>query len=312
MSHFPDRITPPPSVDKARAERKQHVMRAASWGVSIRSLIVIGEFTGVFLFGSSALLMDALSSLIDIVCSLFLILFIKLAERPPDKNHPFGHGRYEPLAGLQLGLLLVAIGGGMFVQQVFQLPQEHIGELDRRAWLIPLGAVILLEICYAMVMRAAKKHQSSALIAEAAHYRADSLTSALATATLLCAAYFRDWSFLIDHLGAIAIALFMVGIGVRAVRDNLNQLMDRIPDDRYFESVRRAAGCVPGVLGTEKIRIQSYGPDAHVDIDIEVDPQLPVEKAHTISQYVRIAIQKEWPAVRDVTVHIEPYYPNDH
>jgi len=92
----------------------------------------------------------------------------------------------------------------------------------------------------------------------------------------------------------------------------LNQLLDKIPATRYFLAVRKAAINVNGVLDTEKIRIQQYGPDAHVDIDIEVDPQLSVEKAHTISQHVRAAIQKEWPMVRDVMVHIEPYYPGDH
>lgn len=312
MSHFPDQIKPPPSVNRARNTRKKHVIRATSWGIAIRSIIILGEFLGVIAFGSSALLMDALSSLIDVGCSLFLIVFIRLAERPPDKNHPFGHGRYEPLAGLQLGLLLAVIGGGMFVQQILQLPQVHGGVLDRRAWLIPLGAMILLEICHSIIKYEAKKHHSTALAAEAAHYRVDSVTSLLAAMTLLCAAYFPEWSLTIDHIGAITIALFMVGIGIQAVRDNFNQLVDRVPDERYFESVRRAANLVLGVLGTEKIRIQLYGPDAHVDIDVEVDPQLQVSAAHEISQHVRVAIQKEWPAVRDVTVHIEPYYPNDH
>ena len=88
--------------------------------------------------------------------------------------------------------------------------------------------------------------------------------------------------------------------------------MDRIPEDRFFNTVRQAAKHVEGVLETEKIRIQRYGPDAHVDIDIEVDPGLTVEVAHAISQKVRVEIQKAWPAVRDVTVHIEPYYSGDH
>ena len=104
----------------------------------------------------------------------------------------------------------------------------------------------------------------------------------------------------------------MIVMGVYAVRNNLHQLLDRVPDAHFFDTVTKAAKIVPGVLDTEKIRIQLYGPDAHVDIDVEVDPQLSVEKAHEISQKVRVEIQKEWPAVRDVTVHIEPYYPNDH
>lgn len=96
------------------------------------------------------------------------------------------------------------------------------------------------------------------------------------------------------------------------MRDNLHQLLDRIPATHYFDTVKQAARRVKGVFGTEKIRIQLYGPDSHVDIDIEVEPEMSVLAAHEISQQVRVEIQKDWPAVRDVTVHIEPFYPNDH
>lgn len=312
MSHFPGSLSPPESVFQARAERKRQMIRSVGWGVIIRLIIILCEFLGVIVFGSSALFMDALSSSIDVVCSLFLILFIKLAERPPDENHPFGHGRYEPLAGLQLGILLAVVGVGMLVQQAMQLTIFHTGELDRRAWIVPLCAVILLEICYFIVMRTAKRQHSPALAADALHYRIDSLTSLLATVALVLAAYFPYWSLVIDHIGALAIALLMIVIGIYAVRNNLNQLLDHVPESHFFNSVRKAAKRVSGVLDTEKIRIQLYGPDAHVDIDVEVDPKLTVEKAHGISQEVRVEIIKEWPAVRDVTVHIEPYYPNDH
>ena len=115
-----------------------------------------------------------------------------------------------------------------------------------------------------------------------------------------------------DHIGAMTIASMMVVLGIYAAKNNLDQLMDRIPNRDFFERVRKASLTVIGVLDTEKIRIQLYGPDAHVDIDIEVDPLLPVHLAHEISQNVRVEIQKEWPSVRDVTVHIEPYYPGDH
>lgn len=312
MSHFPETRYPPASVFEARSERKRKMIRSVGLGVMIRMAIIFCEFIGVVLFGSSALFMDALSSLIDVVCSLFLILFIKLAERPPDENHPFGHGRYEPLAGLQLGILLAVIGLGMLVQQGMQLTLLPVGEMDKRAWIIPFGAFLLLEICYFMVMRTAKQQHSPALAADAVHYRIDSLTSLFAAIALIFAAYFPYWSLVIDHLGAIAIALLMMIIGCFAVRNNLNQLLDHVPETHFFNSVRKAAKRVVGVLDTEKIRIQLYGPDAHVDIDIEVDPHLTVEKAHEISQEVRVEIQKEWPAVRDVTVHIEPYYPGDH
>jgi cation diffusion facilitator family transporter len=313
MTHFPAPIKVPASVQRKRKIRQREIVRSAVFGIVIRLCIVAFEFIGVVYFGSAALMLDAIASLVDAASSAFLILCIKLAARPPDKEHPFGHGRYEPLIGLLLGLMLACVGVGLFIHQMLHLALEkEVTPINNMAWIIPLIALLLLEICYQIVMRTAKKQQSPALAADAIHYRIDSITSLFATIALLLAAYFPMWSLTFDHLGAIFIAVLMVGLGLYAARGNLNQLLDRIPENRFFDLVREAAKRVEGVQETEKIRIQRYGPDAHVDIDVEVDPSLTVEVAHGISQKVRVEIQKAWPAVRDVTVHIEPYYSGDH
>lgn len=313
MKHFPQKLDLPRDVLVQRAQRKKELMISASWGIFIRLAIIAFELVGVWLFASSALMMDALASSVDVFSTLLLILFIRLAERPPDDNHPFGHGRYEPLVGLQLGLLLIVVGAGMFVQQCLQFyeaPSEKV--IDNHAWIFPVVAVILLEICYRVVSYTAKKQDSPALIADAYHYRIDALTSLFAACALIAAAFIPEWSYLIDRVGAVLISMLMVVLGIFASRQNLDQLVDKVPDPVTFERVKRAAMQAEGVLGTEKIGIQQFGPDAHIDIDVEVDPYLTVEVAHEISQRVRLEIQKEWPAVRDVIVHIEPYYPNDH
>lgn len=310
---FPDPMSLPPSVFEEREQRRTEVVNAAKRGIMVRVSIILFELLGVLLFGSSALLMDALASCLDIAASVLLVLGVRWADRPPDADHPFGHGRYEPLIGLQLGLMLALIGGGMLIEQSFHItlePQRYA--MDPRAWVIPAVAVVLLEICYRVVMRTARQENSPALAADAIHYRIDGLTSLFATVALALAAFYPPWSLMIDHVGAIFIAILMIILGIIAAKNNVHQLMDRVPDPTFFERVRQAAIHVPGVKGTEKIRIQLYGPDAHVDIDVEVDPQLTVELAHGMSQKVRVEIQKAWPAVRDVTVHIEPFYPGDH
>jgi len=289
------------------------MMLTARRGVALRSIIILAEILGFVFLNSSALLLDALSSLIDIASSLFLIFCIRFADKPPDRNHPFGHGRFEPIGGLQLGLLLAVIGGGMLIQQVSALStvsEEKV--IQPLTWLIPLGAVILLEISYQHLKRTAKRQHSPALLADAVHYRIDGINSLFAMVALLFAAYYPQYSNLCDHLGAVVIALLMVGIGIFAAKSNLNQLLDRAPPSEYFEKVKLAALNVEGVMATEKIRIQLYGPDAHVSIDVEVLPELSVELAHELTQRVRAEIQREWPAVRDVIVHVEPYYPGDH
>jgi cation diffusion facilitator family transporter len=314
MKQFPKPIPLPDAVNKARFQREHDIVKSAFLGVLIRLIIIAFELLGVYLYGSSSLLLDAFSSLLDVAATIVLILCIKLAARPPDREHPFGHGRYEPLIGLQLGLILVLVGAVMIFQQTFQLTNEsnNIEALNPLAWMIPFCAVILLEICYRIVIHTSRKQNSPALAADAFHYRIDGLTSVFATIALLLGAFIPQWSHKFDHIGAVCIACFMGAVGLYAARKNLNQLLDHIPSKEYFEKVRLAALKVEGVKDTEKIRIQLYGPDAHVDIDVEVNPDLTVEFAHSISQKVRAEIQKDWPAVQDVTVHIEPFYPNDH
>lgn len=312
MKHqFPKKIPLASSVQRTRQDRKKEIQKSAFLGILIRLAIIGVELAGVYYYGSSALLMDAIASLLDVAATGVLILFVWLASRPPDQEHPFGHGRYEPLIGLQLGLFLTLIGIWAFFEHGADLVLgDH--PIGSHAWLIPLFAVILLEGCYQIVIYTARKTNSPALAADAYHYRIDALTSLFATVALGLGVLFPRFNAALDNLGAIAIAIFMIILGLIAARKNLHQLMDRIPDQKFFTLVKNAALKVKGVHDTEKTRIMLYGPDAHVDIDIEVDPHATVETAHKLSQKVRAEIQNAWPAVRDVTVHIEPYYPDDH
>jgi len=310
---FPRPIPLSEDIIRARKARGRALVLTARFGVFIRLFIVAFEFLGFYLYSSSSLLYDGLSTLFDVMSSVLLILSIRLAERPPDTNHPFGHGRYEPLCGMQLGVFLAIGGFGLFLQQLHALYYlEKSQYIDAQTWLFPFVVIILLELTYRKIMATAKKEQSPALLSEAIHFRVDSLNSLFALIALGLAALIPGYAWLFDRMGALVISLFMCVMGFFAAKKNLNQILDRIPEKEWFSKVKQAAIDVPGVLDTEKIRIQLYGPSAHIDIDVEVDPQLSVEEGHKISQKVRIAIQKAWPQVQDVVVHLEPYYPGDH
>ncbi len=310
---FPEKLPLPDAVYEARKARNSAIIRVALIGIAVRMVIVFSEFIGFLLFDSKTLLLDSLATLADVVSSLVLVVSIKLAQRPPDAEHPFGHGRYEPIAGLQLGLFLAIAGIGLFSQQVSALwGGTDVQTMNPYVWVFALTSVLLLEFTYRRMRRVANEQKSPALLAEALHFRTDSLNSILALLALGAAALFPEVASICDRIGALLIASCMCGMGLFAAKKNLNQLLDRVPESELFEKVKNAAVSVEGVKGTEKIRIQHYGPDAHVDIDVEVDPLLSVEVAHTISQHVRHSIQYAWPQVQDVTVHIEPFYEDDH
>lgn len=313
MSKFPEALKAPSEVSIARKARYDNVVGSSTRGIFVRSFIAIVELVAGLYFGSSSLFMDALSTSLDIVTSFILVLSFKLAARPPDTNHPFGHGRYEPLAGLQLGFLILILGAAMLFYNGSEITHFDSGtHIHPALWIIPAIAALLLEGCYRLLNRTAKKENSPALAADAVHYRIDAITSIMAASALILGSLFPSVSQVYDRLGASLISLLMIVVGFNAARNNLHQLLDRIPDSIYFEKAKKAAMRAAGVMATEKIRIQLYGPDAHVDIDVEVDPLLSVEKAHAISQVVRYEIQKDIPEVQDVIVHIEPYYPGDH
>lgn len=256
--------------------------------------------------------MDAVASGLDIAASFALLAAVLLATRPPDEDHPFGHGRYEPLAGLQLGLLVAAAGVWLLFEQLGVGEARETLAATRWTFVIPLAATVLLFLTGLRMKRDAAEFRSSALSAEANHYLIDAATSLVATIGLLIGDIAPEWSNIGDTGGAILLAAMMIVLGSMAAWENVHQIMDRAPADEFFNRVRTAAMGVDGVRDVEKVRIQAAGPDAHVDIDIEVDPEMTVAASHEITQHVRAAIQAEWALVREVVVHVEPWYEGDH
>lgn len=314
--NFPHKIRPRPHLfDTPRKQRTKALASASLRACCIRLTLIAIEMVGYFATGSQSLLLDALASSYDLVTSAALLSCLWIAQTPPDKKHPFGHGRLEPIAGMQMALFLVLFGLYLFYQEgswfLFASTQEA-QPIASYSGLFALVATVLMEFSYRHLIRQARHHESRAMETEALHYRLDAANSLLATFVLFCAAVLPSYSHYLDHLGASVIALMMIISGAGAVKNNLDQLLDARPDSAHFTRIERAAMQVRGVKGTEKIAIQQYGPDAHVDIDVEVEPDLRVDEAHKISQKVRVAIQENWPAVQNVTVHIEPYYPDDH
>ena len=313
VNEFPAPVQHPEHVDSVREARLRELQRVAWSGTGVRLAVIAVEGLAVWWWEYAALTADLVASVIDVASSIAIVLAIRSAARPPDENHPFGHGRIEPLAGLQMGVLLVAAGVTLALRYLFHLVHsDPAGVVSPVGWFIPAGAAVALEVVARIIHRTAEQEHSTALRAEASHYRIDALTSLIAAVGLGIAAAAPQYGHHIDLVSAVGLGGIMVILGMSAVRENMHQILDHVPQDIRFEQVRSAALHVEGVLDVEKIRIQQAGPDAHVDIDIEVAPDLSVAAAHVIAQHVRTAIQADWPLVREVVVHVEPYYPGDH
>ena len=254
---------------------------------------------------STSVLADGFESAADVLASGTILLALTLAARPPDSNHPYGHGRIETLAGLLLGFVLFSAGVAISFHAIAAAGDVIRPPAAYAVWplLISIGAKLyMVRYKYAT----ARRIMSAALMADAANDGIDAV-SGLAALIALSLTLLNPVRFLhVDHYGAFVIGLIVMFTGVRVIRETGMQLMDTMPDPKLMKAIRQVASTVPGVDGVEKCFARKTGLKYHVDLHLEVDPEMTVRDSHDIAQQVRERIREQLNWVADVLVHVEP------
>jgi cation diffusion facilitator family transporter len=280
--------------------------RVAAWGIALAlGLGLVKVFGGVF-GHSLALLSDAVHSLVDAAISGALLGALFVAERPADREHPYGHGRAEALAGAAVALLLLLLAAGIAWEALTTLrdkgPAPHTYTLA-----IAAGCGLFQEGMYRYSSRVARRTGSGALMATAWDSRLDALGALAVVVGVSLAKWGGPAWHWADHAAALLVAATVFWVGGGLLRDNIDALMDRQAGPELLDAVRRETRAVPGVRAVEKLRIRKVGLEYLVDIHVEVDPDLTVEEGHDIAHQVKDRLIHQVTAVRDVLVHVEPH-----
>jgi cation diffusion facilitator family transporter len=260
--------------------------------------------TGVGLAAHSvATVSDGLESAADVVSSGLAYLGLRIAAKPADEDHPYGHGRFETLAGLAVGVLLAAAGATICAHSL-----EATRETPALFAIWPLGLSIVTKAVMAVFkMRAGRATRSAALTADAWNDSVDILSGSVALISVLLAVYVPDHLRDADRFGGFIIGLIVIFMGFRVVRETALQLVDTMPDPLQMEIVRVEALKVPGALGIDKCFARKTGLRYHVDLHLEVDPNLTVMASHEIARAVKRHLKTRLDWVDDVLVHVEPH-----
>lgn len=285
---------------------EQTARRAAIVSIAISAALSSIKIAVGVAAHSVALVSDGFESAADILMSGLVLFGLWVAAKPADDDHPYGHGRFEILTGLAIGAVLAIAGAGISWRAISERNDQHTPALFA-LWPL-LGATLLKGILWTTKMRIGKKSGSVALSADALNDAVDMCSGIIALIAVGLAVHFPNLRSA-DHWGGFAVGLFVIFFGLRVVRETALQLMDTMPEGAQMDEIRSVALRVPGALGIEKCFARKTGLRYHVDLHLEVDPELTVRDSHDIATAVRIAVKDSLNWVEDVLVHVEPHGP---
>lgn len=278
--------------------------RVAVASIAISAILAATKISIGLKAHSVAVVSDGFESAADFFTSGLVLLGLWVASKPPDEDHPYGHGRFEILVGLVIGAVLVATGTVISVRAI---EERHIQLVPSFYAIWPLiGSIIAKGALGALKFRLGRRSGSSGLAADAWNDAVDVFSGAIALMAVLFSILWPLELAAADHWGGFGIGLIVILLGFRVVRETVLQLMDTMPDESQMSQIRSVALQVAGARGIEKCFARKTGLRYHVDLHLEVDPELTVRASHEIATSVKNTIKTEIEWVEDVLVHVEP------
>jgi len=258
-----------------------------------------------WLAGSTAVMADGFESAGDVVASGIVLFGFIVAAKPPDANHPYGHGRVEILTGLAVGVILGLAGAGICARSLARAFEVYAAPAAFGLWPL-IVSVAAKSVLSTVKFRYGRRINSTALVADAWNDLVDILSGLTAMTALGLTLYNPQRFLAADAWGGFAVGLIVVFTGINVVRGTFWQLMDTMPDEALVRRIRSVAEEVPGVRGVEKCYARKTGLQYHVDLHLEVDPDITVRASHDIATQVRGRLRETLDWVADVLVHVEP------
>jgi cation diffusion facilitator family transporter len=292
-------------VDTTMEDRVARV-RLAGWVGLVVNLALAGiKLTAGVLGHSQAVVADAVHSLTDTVTDVALIFGVRYWSAPADERHPHGHRKFETLVTVFIGLMVAAaaISIGWDAVHSFGRPTAPPSAIALVAAILSVG---VKEVLYHWTKRAARQSASSALAANAWHHRTDALSS-IPVAVAVTVAMIDHRLAIVDQIGALVVAIFILHASIRIVRPALDQLVDAGAPRAQRKQLERLALEVDGVRAAHALRTRYVGSDLAVDVHLEVDAELSVADGFAIARRVKRTLLERGPDVADVIVQLEPH-----
>lgn len=280
-------------------------IRTTIIGIITSFLLAMVKGIAGYIGNSYALIADAIESASDVFTSLIVLTGIKIAKKPADHNHPYGHGKAEPIAGILVAVALFFAALIIIIQSVHEIITPHHAPAPFTLFVLVL-VVITKEVLFRYVIKVGESVDSIAVKNDAWHHRSDAITSGAAFIGISIALIGGEGYEAADDYAALIASGVIIFNAYRLLKPALYELTDAAPQPDIIIKVRDASLKIPGVLAIDKCFVRKMGFDYFVDIHVIVDGNITVYEGHNIAHAVKDGLIEKYPKISDVLVHIEP------
>ncbi len=294
------------------SNRYRKAQIATMIGIAVNLLLAVLKAVGGILGNSRALVADAAHSASDVVSSIAVLVGIRAAQKPPDSEHPYGHGKSENVATLIVAILLVVVGFEIIYNAIVSL---ITGTAENYTTMIALYVIIfsivVKEVLFQYKYRLGTRIKSPALIADAWHHRSDAISSVVALIgiglSIIGTAYGIPYLGYLDPIASAIIALIIMYMGFQLAKEAVSMTLEVVLNEEETEEMRETVVNIDKVRQIDRLIARSHGSYVIIDIKISVDADITVEEGHHVARVVKQTLLKNHEEVMDVNVHVNPY-----
>ena len=290
--------------------REREIYKVTLVGGVANTILLIFKFMAGIMGRSSAMIADATHSLSDFVTDIIVLVFVKISNRPQDKSHDYGHGKYETLALTMIGIALMAVAVGIIVKGAVKIAAWANGEALEAPGVVAFWAaivsIVLKEAVYRYSIIQARKLDSKVVEANAWHHRSDALSS-VGTAVGIGGAIFlgERWTIL-DPIASVAVGAFIVKVAFDVLKNGIGDLMEQSLPDQVEDEILNLVASVPGVISPHDLRTRCIGNHYAIELHFLMDGSISLKEAHDKASEVEDLLRKHYGEETHVAVHVEP------
>lgn len=291
--------------------REKDIFKVTIVGTVVNALLVAVKFVAGIMGRSSALVADAVHSLTDFVSDIVVLVFVRISGKPRDAEHEYGHGKFETLATMIIGVLLIGAGIGLLINGAIQVWDSlHGAILSEPTWIALVVAVISIvskEILYRYTVKEGRRLHSDAVIANAWHHRSDAISSLGTMVGIAGAMFFGEKWRILDPLAAVVVSFFIIKAGYDITKPAINELLETSLPKEQTDEITEIIRSVDGVKGLHNLRTRKIGNAIAIDVHVKMDGDLRLTEAHEIASRIEQTIHDRYGERSLINVHMEPY-----